>query len=275
MTMGLALAVRGLVQVYRSDGHDVAALSGVHLDVPAGATVALLGPSGAGKSTLLTLVAGLERPTAGRIRVGEHSLEKLDQRQLDGLRGTVIALVLQGAGRNLLPYLTLRQNVQIASGASAAEATEVLDLVGVSAQDAGSTADRVGGAARQLAALAVGIASGPGLLLADEPTAGLSGAEAEQVLAALVRLNAEIGSTVLTVTHDARVAAAMQRTVTIRDGRVGSQGRDGVELAMVAADGSLPLPEDVIEVLPPGGLVRIERDGATRRFVLGPWEEDA
>lgn len=275
MTVGLALAVRGLVQVYRSDGHDVAALSGVHLDVPAGATVALLGPSGAGKSTLLTLVAGLERPTAGRIRVGDHQLEKLDQRELDSLRGTVIALVLQGAGRNLLPYLTLRQNVQIASGSSVAAATEVLDLVGVSARDAESTVDQVGGAARQLAALAVGIASGPGLLLADEPTAGLSGEEAEQVLAALVRLNAEIGSTVLTVTHDARVAAAMQRTVTIRDGRVGSQGRDGVELAMVAADGSLPLPEDVIEVLPPGGLVRIERDGDTRRFILEPWEEDA
>ncbi|YAL83098.1 ABC transporter ATP-binding protein [Dermacoccaceae bacterium W4C1] len=275
MTVGLALAVRGLVQVYRSGGHDVAALSGVHLDVPAGATVALLGPSGAGKSTLLTLVAGLERPTAGRIRVGDHQLEKLDQRELDSLRGTVIALVLQGAGRNLLPYLTLRQNVQIASGSSVAAATEVLDLVGVSARDAESTVDQVGGAARQLAALAVGIASGPGLLLADEPTAGLSGEEAEQVLAALVRLNAEIGSTVLTVTHDARVAAAMQRTVTIRDGRVGSQGRDGVELAMVAADGSLPLPEDVIEVLPPGGLVRIERDGDTRRFILEPWEEDA
>ena len=105
-TTGLRVTTHGLVHIYRSEGHEVAALSGVDLEVGAGEMVGLLGPSGAGKSTLLSLLAGVFRPSAGKIFVGATELSSASARELDELRGRHVSLMLQGAGRNLLPYLT-------------------------------------------------------------------------------------------------------------------------------------------------------------------------
>jgi len=115
---GLRVVTRGLVHIYHADGHDVAALSGIDLVVGAGERLALLGPSGAGKSTLLTLFGGLLRPSAGRLLVGDRELSQLTEADLDEVRGTEIAMVLQGAARNLLPYLCARDNVAFAQGAA-------------------------------------------------------------------------------------------------------------------------------------------------------------
>ena len=115
---GLSVRTRGLVHLYHSEGHDVAALSGVDLTVAAGEMVGLLGPSGAGKSTLLNLLGGLLRPSAGRIFIGGHELSALDDRQVDELRARRVSLMLQGAARNLLPYLTPWRNVEFARSAA-------------------------------------------------------------------------------------------------------------------------------------------------------------
>jgi ABC-type lipoprotein export system ATPase subunit len=109
----------------------------------------------------------------------------------------------------------------------------------------------------QLAALAVALASRPGLLLGDEPTSQLHHTSRDVVLDALHRVNQEWGTTIVVVTHDPEVAARLPRTVTIRDGRVGGEGRAGEEYAVVAADGSLPLPPAAVAAFPPGALVRV------------------
>ncbi|HRW18587.1 MAG TPA: ATP-binding cassette domain-containing protein [Dermatophilaceae bacterium] len=259
---GLGVVTRGLVHIYRAEGHDVAALSGVDLRVAPGEIVGLLGPSGAGKSTLLTLCGGVLRPSAGRIRVGDHDLAAMTEGQLDRYRAGEVGVVLQGAGRNLLPYLTPRQNVEYAQrparavGREVPHAGEVLDLVGV--LDAAHTPlHQLTPGRLQLTALAVAIAAYPGLLLGDEPTSQLDHEARDTVLDAIRQVNREIGTTVIVVTHDPQVADQLPRTVTIRDGRVGGEGRAGEEFAVISADGSLPLPPDALEALPPGTLVRV------------------
>ena len=113
----------------------------------------------------------------------------------------------------------------------------------------------------QLTALAVAISTLPGLLLADEPTSQLDHEARDLVLDRLHEVNRQVGTTIVLVTHDAEVAARLPRTVTIRDGRVGGEGRRGEDYAVVSADGSLPLPDEVLDHFPPGSLVRVHRDG--------------
>ncbi|MEO7061494.1 MAG: ATP-binding cassette domain-containing protein [Lapillicoccus sp.] len=275
---GLPVTTRGLVHIYRSEGHDVAALSGVDLSVREGEMVGLLGPSGAGKSTLLTLFGGLLRPSAGSIRVGAFELGKLDEGELDDYRAAEVGLVLQGAGRNLVPYLTARQNVEFAQRAARSAGRdlppvgEVLELVGMHGKANRSLAGLTPGQL-QLTALAVAVSTYPGLLLGDEPTSQLDHEARDQVLDTLHHINREVGTTVIIVTHDAEVAARIPRTVTIRDGRVGGEGRSGEEYAVVSADGSLPLPAHVLEAFPAGTLVRVHDDDGGWSLQAVPREE--
>ena len=278
---GLAVSTHGLVHIYRSEGHDVAALAGVDLDVRAGEIVGLLGPSGAGKSTLLTLFGGLMRPSAGRIRVGGHDLGRMGEPELDAYRAGDVGLVLQGAARNLVPYLTPTENVAFAQtparavGRPVPTPAEVLELVGVQAR-ARSALAALTPAELQLTALGVAIGTWPGLLLADEPTSQLDHEARDLVLETLRGINREVGTTIVLVTHDAEVASRLPRTVTIRDGRVGGEGRRGEAYSVVSADGSLPLPQDVLDTFPPGALVRVHRvqqDGGAWTL-LSPEGED-
>lgn len=263
---GLAIRTRGLVHIYHAEGHDVAALSGVDLDVAAGEMVGLLGPSGSGKSTLMSLLAGIFRPSAGKVFVGDVELSTAPPRSLDTLRATQVGLMLQGAARNLLPGATAADNVRFAqakarrAGSELPAAAEVLDGLGLA-----DRADRPLGVLTpgelQLAAVAAAVSTLPGLLLCDEPTSQLDHAARDQVLQALDGVNRTHGTTVVLVTHDPDVARALPRTVTIRDGRIGGEGRNGEEYAVVTADGFLPLLGHVRDQLPPGTLVRIHEVG--------------
>ena len=263
---GLAVRTRGLVHVYRGEGRDVAALAGVDLTVRAGAMIALLGPSGAGKSTLLSLLAGLFRPTAGNVVVGELDLTTATHRKLDEMHASDVSLMLQGAGRNLLPFLPANQNIAFAQQAARGDtgvedrlpsAPTRLSMVGL--PDVGNEPlSHLTPGQLQLVTLAVVLSTGPGLLLADEPTSALDHEARDRVLAALAKVNRELGTTVVVVTHDRDVARWMPRTVTSRDGRIGGEGRSGEEYAVVTADGFLPLPAHALELLPPGTLVRLE-----------------
>jgi putative ABC transport system ATP-binding protein len=272
---GLAVACRRVVQIYRGEAGDVVALSGVDLSINPGEMLALVGPSGSGKSTLVALLAGLMRPSAGRVSVGTFDLGKLSDREISRMRGTQIGVVLQGAVRNLLPYATLRSNVWLAQRRAAAttgieldDPDRILDLVGLAGQGGARIADLTPGA-RQRAALAVGVAASPGLLLVDEPTSQLDSRGRDEVLDALETVNTQRGTTVVVVTHDAQVGARLGRAVTIRDGRVGAEGRDGEDFAVVAGDGTVQLPPEVLGEFPPGTLLRVAQADGTVTLVVG------
>ena len=266
---GLAVACRRVVHIYRAEAGDVVALAGVDLSIGPGETLALVGPSGSGKSTLIALLAGLMRPSAGRVNIGTYDLGKLSDAEIARLRGTEIGVVLQGATRNLLPYASLHRNIWLAQrraahteGIKLDDPDRILDLVGLPGMGRSKIGELAPGE-RQRAALAVGIAAGPGLLLVDEPTSQLDTAGRDEVLSALETVNAERNTTIVVVTHDADVGTRLGRAVTIRDGRVGAEGRDGQDFAVVAGDGTVQLPPDVLGDFPPGTLFTVEHiDGA-------------
>jgi len=270
---GLAVTCRRVVHIYRAEAGDVVALAGVDLTISPGEMVALVGPSGSGKSTLIALLSGLMRPSAGRVTIGTADIGKLTDAEISRLRGTEIGVVLQGASRNLLPYASLSRNIWLAQTRAAGsrgvrldDPERILDLVGLGGQGHAHV-DQLAPGARQRAALAVGIAAGPGLLLVDEPTSQLDTSGRDEVVHALETVNSERGTTIVVVTHDAEVGARLGRAVTIRDGRVGAEGRDGQDFAVVAGDGTVQLPPEVLGDFPPGTLFTVDRvDGSVSLF---------
>jgi putative ABC transport system ATP-binding protein len=266
----IGIACRGLVYIYRLEGYDVVAVAGVDLDIAPGESVALLGPSGSGKSTLLAMLAGLLTPSAGRLLVGGHDVSRASEAELAQMRAGSVGVVLQGAARNLLPYLTAEQNVRFAQRGGPRDrrlpTREVLALVGLSGRGRARTRPgQLSPGERQRLALAVALANSPGLLLADEPTSQLDTRSRDEVLAALEAVRQE-GTTVVVVTHDPAVGAQLSRTITIRDGRVGAEGRRGEDYAVVGRDGSIYLPPELLGVFRPGTLVEVwlESDGTAR-----------
>lgn len=262
---GVPVHLVGVVHLYRQRGSDIVALRGVDLDVDASEMVALLGPSGMGKTTVLRLMAGLIRASAGVVRVGDHDLGRLSASELRALRSSEIAHIVQGTGPNLLPFATAAQNVWFSQHGARArgnlppwDAREVLELLGLEDIARERLAELPRGLQQQVA-LAAGIGAGPRLVLADEPTAQLGPEASDEVIGLLRRVNSELGTTVVIVTHDPVIAAGFPRTVTIRDGRVGAEGRHGEEYAVVDSSGSVQLPPDVLEVLPPNTRVRVLR----------------
>jgi putative ABC transport system ATP-binding protein len=273
-----AVRCEGLVQVYGPPGQEVTALRGVDLEVSDGQMLALLGPSGAGKSSLLWLLAGLMRPTAGLVEVLGVDLRRLTAAGTTDLRLRQVGVVMQTPARNLLAHETAFGNVQFAQRptrrspkAKRSRSRSLLEAVGLGPV-ANRRAGRLSGGEQQRLALAVALANGPRLLLADEPTSQLDRESAAAVLDLIRAANQDLGTTVIAVTHDPDVGAALGRTVTIRDGRVGAEGRAGEEYIVVGRDGSIQLPDDLMGILPPGSLARAHR--TAQGVELRPVEPD-
>ncbi|MBO0825162.1 MAG: ABC transporter ATP-binding protein, partial [Actinobacteria bacterium] len=218
-----------VVRIYTGAGIEVQALQGLDLVIDEGELVAMVGASGSGKSTLMNILAGLDTPTAGRVRVAGHDVGALTGRERLGYRRFQVGFVWQQASRNLLPYLTARQNVvtpmrlaRVGPRQRARRSMELLEALGV-AHCADRTPSRMSGGEQQRTAIATALANKPRLLLADEPTGELDSQTAQEVFAALQTANTELGATVLVVTHDPAVSAQVRRTVAIRDGRTSSE----------------------------------------------------
>lgn len=219
--METALTARGLAKAYIGDGIEVLALRGIDLDVVQGEFVAVMGPSGCGKSTLLHLLGGLDRPTAGSLMLGSARVEALSETAWAVLRRREVGFVFQFF--NLVQTLTVAENIELPAllvGTPRDEARrrcdELLGRLGVSVR-ADALPSQLSGGQQQRVALARALVNHPRVLLADEPTGNLDSENAREVVALLRELRDE-GQTVILTTHDARVAAAADRVLQMRDG---------------------------------------------------------
>jgi putative ABC transport system ATP-binding protein len=218
------ITARGLVKSYPLPAGDFTALDGISLDVAAGEFVAVVGRSGSGKTTLLNLLAGIDRPTSGTLRVAGADLGDLSEAGLAAWRGQGIGLVFQFF--QLLPTLTVAENVMLpmdfAGVVPAARrpdrAMQWLERVGV-ADQADKLPSTLSGGQQQRAAIARALANDPPLLLADEPTGNLDTATSAAVLELFASLNAD-GRTIVVVTHEREVRAVATREITLSDGRI-------------------------------------------------------
>ena len=253
-----------LVRIFTAQGVEVQALQGLDLRVDRGELVALVGASGSGKSTLLNILAGLDTPTAGVARVAGHDLTAMGRRERTAYRRGSVGFIWQQTSRNLVGYLTAAENIAFAQliarviprDERAARAAGLLELLEI-----GHLADRrpaeLSGGQQQRVALAVALANGPRVLLADEPTGELDEATSAQVLEAMETVGREHGLTTLVVTHDPAVAEHVDRTIRIRDGRTstevlrrthtdadGARVRTAEEFAVLDRSGRMQLPAE-------------------------------
>jgi putative ABC transport system ATP-binding protein len=216
----------GLVKIYKTAEIEVVALQGLNLTIEAGEMMAIIGNSGSGKSTLLNILGGLDRPSAGLVRVGPWDLLKITDAQLVQYKRETVGFIWQNNARNLLPYLTAIENVEtvmmLNGKLDRIYAKELLERVGL-AHRMHSKLQQLSGGEQQRVAIAISLANRPALLLADEPTGSVDSETAERILDIFRTLNKELSVTIVIVTHDLSLAHKVNRVVAIRDGQTSSE----------------------------------------------------
>lgn len=216
-----------LVKIYKTKETEVVALQGLDLTIEKGELMAIIGNSGSGKSTLLNMLGGLDRPSAGKLIIDGKDLLKFNEKQLIKYRKETVGFVWQNNARNLIPYLTAKENVELPliltnKKKKAAKALELLDMVGLTKR-ANSKLNQLSGGEQQRVAIAIALANNPKILLADEPTGSVDTKTADQILDVFRIMNERLGVTIIIVTHDRRMAKKVNRVVAIRDGRTSSE----------------------------------------------------
>ncbi len=279
-----------LVRIYSGDGIEVQALQGLDLLIAEGELTALIGAAGSGKSTLMNILAGLDTPTAGQVWVADRNLGAMSAKTRLAYRRSTVGFIWQQTSRNLLPYLTARQNVllpmrftRLGRRERRRRASFLLDTLGIT-YCADRTPDRLSGGEQQRAAIATALANEPRVLLADEPTGELDSSTAQDVFAALQTANTELGVTTLVVTHDPAVSSQVRRTLAIRDGRTSSEtirhsatdehGQTALharEYATLDRAGRIQLPRDTIRRLGMRDRVELQEEPDH----IGVWPDQA
>ncbi|MFT3951860.1 MAG: ATP-binding cassette domain-containing protein [Oscillospiraceae bacterium] len=290
-----------LVKIYKTDEVEVVALQGLELEVQKGELMAIVGNSGSGKSTLLNMLGGLDKPSAGNLFVDGKNLLKFSENDYMEYKRSTVGFVWQNNARNLVPYLSAVQNVEmpmLLKGVAKrrARALELLEKVGLSHRK-NSRLDQMSGGEQQRVAIAIALANSPRLLLADEPTGSVDSHTSQLILDTFKELNRTEGITVVIVTHDIKLAKHIDRVVAIRDGRTSSEivrkrsyveelneigdlvtvektAEDGSfeqeELIVLDRSGRLQLPKEYIETLgiKGGEKVKVELDGENKRIFV-------
>jgi ABC-type lipoprotein export system ATPase subunit len=233
----------GLVKIYRVAELEVVALQGLNFSVRSGELMGIVGASGSGKSTLMNILGGLDRPTAGKVRVGDHDLLKMSERMLTRYRREQVGFVWQQSARNLVPYLNAVENVELpmtlaglSSSDKRARAQNLLEMVGLGTR-MNHTVGELSGGEQQRVSIAVSLANNPSLLLADEPTGEVDTATAQLIYDTLRYLNSELKVTMLIVSHDPGIARHVDRVVSIRDGMLSSETRRQMRVAQPDGNG--------------------------------------
>ena len=216
-----------LVKIYKTEDIEVLALQGLELTVEKGELMAIIGNSGSGKSTFLNMIGGLDRPSAGRLIVDGKNLFKMTEAELVAYKRDTVGFVWQNNARNLMPYLTALENVQMPMMLSNQKrqkerALELLELVGM-AHRKNNKLNALSGGEQQRVAIAIALANNPKLLLADEPTGSVDVKTSNYLLDIFRNLNEELGLTIVIVTHDRLLAKKVNRVVSIRDGKTSSE----------------------------------------------------
>ena len=262
------IVCENLVKIYHLNQEgggsvEVQALQGMDITVAEGEMLGIVGASGSGKSTLLNVLGGLDRPTGGRAIIGKQDLGQLNPAALDQFRRKTVGFVWQQGARNLIPYLTALENIELPltlSGqvgrSTRAHALELLELVNLTERKE-HRLEELSGGEQQRVAIAIALANRPRLLLADEPTGELDTATALTIYDLLRNLNKQLGLTMVIVSHDPGIARHVDRVVAVRDGKLASetlrvQKADSeehhlVELAVVDAVGRLQIPREYLE----------------------------
>ncbi len=262
----------GLVKIYKTKQTEVLALQGLDLTVEEGELTAIIGNSGSGKSTFLNMIGGLDRPSAGSLSVGGKNLFTMTEKELVLYKRETVGFVWQNNGRNLLPYLTVLENIMLPMSLSDTKkkrekALGLLETVGLSARRR-SKMNMLSGGEQQRVAIAIALANSPRLLLADEPTGSVDVKTANYIFDIFSELNKN-GQTILIVTHDVALSRKVKRVVAIRDGKISSERvlkeayadriqESGIdwrqeetqdEYAIVDRAGRVQIPADLLEEL--------------------------
>lgn len=279
-----------LVKIYKTKYLEVLALQGLELNIAAGELMAIIGNSGSGKSTFLNMIGGLDRPSAGRLIVDGKDLFKLNERELVEYKRSTVGFVWQNNARNLVPYLTAFQNIQLPmiftdERKRKARATELLELVGMSHKKHNRLSQLSGGEQQRIA-IAIALANHPKILLADEPTGSVDVKTGNYILDIFRELNKELGQTIVIVTHDRMMSKKMNRVVAIRDGKTSSEmimkqsyadRLDSIsifdepqnEYAVLDKAGRVQIPRDLLESIGVTGN-KVSIEVVDNRIVIGP-----
>lgn len=289
----------GLVKIYKAANLEVFALQGLDLHVETGELMAIIGNSGSGKSTLLNMLGGLDRPSAGSLVVDGRDMLKMSEADLVRYKRESVGFVWQNNARNLIPYLTALENVELPillrGRRKRMRALELLEAVGLMHRK-NNKLHQLSGGEQQRAAIAIALANQPKLLLADEPTGSVDSKYAEQILDLFREVNRTLGITIVIVTHDPQLAKKVDRVVAIRDGKISSEmlrrrsyaeelaelERGGavstaedshVEYAVLDKAGRLQVPAAYLEAVGLKDRNKVKVELADGKIVLAPPEE--
>lgn len=265
----------GLVKIYKTDDLEVMALQGLNLQVKRGEMMAIIGSSGSGKSTLLNILGGLDRPSAGQVRVGDWDLLKMSDQDLVKYKRNTVGFIWQNNARNLIPFLTAIDNVTVPMMLNGKHDLErakmLLEAVGLGHR-IHNRLQQLSGGEQQRVAIAIALANEPKLLLADEPTGAVDTETSNMILDIFRKLNQEMGVTIVIVTHDMSLAKKVDRVVNIRDGLTSTEllrrseteshhQENHQEFVVVDRVGRLQIPQEYLSALQVKDKVTLEFDG--------------
>lgn len=283
-----------LIKIYKTKDIEVVALQGLDLVVEEGELMAIIGNSGSGKSTLLNMIGGLDRPSAGKLFVDGKDLFKLNKIEMIRYKRETIGFVWQNNARNLIPYLTALENVELSMRVTGGKskgksALGLLEMVGMDHRK-NNVLNQLSGGEQQRVAIAIALCNNPRIVLADEPTGSVDTKTSNQILDLFREINRTLGITIVIVTHDRQISSKVDRVVAIRDGKTSSefirkisyseelmglslganQGDTHVELAVVDKTGRLQVPGDYLKALGVEGRNKVKVELEDGKIVIYP-----
>jgi len=287
------IIAENLVKIYKTKDIEVLALQGLDLAIDRGEVMAIVGNSGSGKSTLLNMIGGLDKPSAGRLIVDGKDLFKFKEQDLVEYKTTTVGFVWQNNARNLIPHLTAIENVMMPMqfnkinpiNKKKARALDLLELMGMS-EHASHDINQLSGGEQQRVAIALAVANNPAVLLADEPTGSVDTGTTEVILEMFKTINAELGTTIVIVTHDQTISKKVDRVVAIRDGKTSSEfivsyadrlaniegfASEQIEYAVLDRAGRVQIPRGLLEKMElEGNRLLITMDEENRVILAAP-----